>query len=225
VLGRRPNGIKGVAALIGFLFVPLVGAWVYSLVLSPLYLVGRYDTIALPVFLILLAIGLDHAFAVRVWLGSALAAAVLGLAALSSATTIAADFVAEPEQLMAAQYLNGHAAPADEIVSLGLSQAVVAFYMDRVGHHRDFRSFPFEMSEHPGWSSPQRMLRDSGRLEREGAQLAAVLETAAAHGHGVWLLAAGPNPVDDYLYAALQGHLVINETRTQADIGVYFFEP
>jgi hypothetical protein len=216
---------KAAMLLVSFLLVPLIGAWVYSLVRSPLYVVGRYDTIVLPVFLMLLAVGLDHAFSLSLWFGSALAAVVLGLAVFSSSSTLAPDFVAEPEEVMAAQYLNSHAASTDEIVSTGHRQAIVAYYMDRAGHHMAIRPFPFEMSDHPGWFSPARMLRDPDRLTHEGAQLAATLEAAAARGHGVWVLTTGPNPIDQYLYAALQGHLVIDEARSQRDSEVYFFEP
>jgi hypothetical protein len=39
------------------------------------------------------------------------------------------------------------------------------------------------------------------------------------------VLASGRNPIDQYLYAALEGHLVIDEARSQRDSGVYFLEP
>jgi hypothetical protein len=217
--GWRQSGVR---MLIGFLLVPLIAAWIYSLVRTPIYLVGRYDTIVLPVFLMLLGVGLDNAFRARAWLGVTM---TLGLAAISSSTTFAADVVEEPDEVLAAEYLNLHAVSSDEIVATGQRQAIVAFYMDRAGHHRSFRSFPFETSDHPGWYSPERMLRDSDRLTREGAQLSVIFEAAAAQGHGIWVLATGPNAIDRHLYAALQGHLVIDEERSRRDIGVYFFAP
>jgi hypothetical protein len=186
--------------------------------------VGRYDTIVLPLFLVLIAVGLDNALRLRVWFGAALGASVLGLAAVSSSTALATDSVADPD-VAAAQYLNSRADSNDEIVTTGLRRAVVAFYMDRAGHHREFRSFPYEISEHPGWHSPERMMRDPDRLRREGEELAATLWRAAERGHGIWILPSGANPIDQYLYAALDDHLTIDETRSRRDIEVFCLIP
>jgi mannosyltransferase len=200
--------------LLGFLFIPLLGAWVYSWLREPLYLVGRYDTIVLPVFLILFAAGLDRIIRAAPWVGGILAAAVVVLAAVSSSFALGAPAVADQEDVMAAQYLARQAAPGDPIVSTDYRRPVVDYYLDRSGHHAEFTSFPRDNRDHPCWYSVSHLLADPTRLGREGEMLAEQLAVAARQGHAVWLLASEADEVNTRLYDPLFRRLVIDESRS-----------
>jgi hypothetical protein len=201
--------------LLVFLFVPLLGAWLYSSLGEPLYLVGRYDTMVLPVFLILFAAGLDKMI-IRTgpWVGGSLVAVVVILAAVSSSLAVGAPAAADEEDVMAAQFLARQAAPGDPIVSTDLRRPVVDYYLDRAGHHSEFISFPFENRDHPCWHSVSHLLADPARLAREGEALADRLTEAARQGHTVWLLASEDDQVNTRLYDPLFRRLVIDDARS-----------
>ncbi len=209
------------STLLGFLFVPLLASWAYSWLITPVYHVGRYDTIVLPVFLIIFAIGLENILRMSRGMGIVAMTLVVGLAVLSCSTAFGEPFSSEPEDVMAAQYLAVHAAPADPIVITELREPVVAYYLDRLAHHRELVSFPLEIGQHPGWSSPARMLQRRDRLVSDAEQLTKTLITAAEHGHAVWIVASGENEIDDFLYRPLLQHLVADNTRAQQQAGVY----
>jgi hypothetical protein len=220
----RDEARSATYALLGFLFIPLLGSWLYSFLRAPVYYVGRYDTIVLPIFLIIFAIGLDKILRAHRWAGGAVAALVVGLAVVSSLPAFGAPFSAEPEDVMAAQYLAQEAAPADPIVSTALRRPLVSYYLERAGHHAEFTPFPFEMRDHPCWSSPARMLEDRERLVGDGNTLTATLIEAAKLGHTVWIVASGQNEIDNYLYRPLLRRLVIDRTRSRSEWGVHCIE-
>jgi mannosyltransferase len=220
----RPAGPGASAAkymLLSFLAVPLLAAWLYSWFVAPIYYVGRYDTIVLPVFLIVFAAGLDALLRVSRAAGTLALTLAVVLAVVSDSVFFGAPFSAEQEDVMAAEYLAGHAAPDDPIVTTGLRQPVVAYYLDRSANHRDLISFPSEVGRHPGWWSPARILEHRDQLESDGEQLADTLTATAARGHAVWLLASSQNDVDSVLYRRLLMRLMINDTRSQKQWGVY----
>ena len=209
--------------LFAFAFLPLVGLWLYSFLVQPLYVVGRYDTIALPAFLILLGVGVDKIFRINGWIGAGVVAVVLCLAALSASTSLGAPpFISRENEidLGTARHLSEKAAPGDPIVALGHRYLVTIYYLDRANRPHEVSMFPFELADHPGWYSARRMLRDPARLAREGQELAQRLVGATRQGHPVWILMSSFVDVDDYLYRALRPHVAIDEARSRRDIGV-----
>jgi 4-amino-4-deoxy-L-arabinose transferase-like glycosyltransferase len=219
VRGRGPSPPAarraGGQMLFGFLCLPLLGAWAYSLLGQPLYLVGRYDTIVLPVFLVLLAVGIDRTFDTRSWIGWAVVAGVVGLAGVSLSPALAVT-LPDTEDVLAARYLITAAAPDDRIVSTGDRRAIVSYYLDRAGHRARLTSFPAEVGGHPGWYSGARLLLDRDRLAKEGQALADELATGV-HGQCRWVLTQPPNDVDRYLFRPLVGQLAIDERRSRRD--------
>jgi 4-amino-4-deoxy-L-arabinose transferase-like glycosyltransferase len=216
----RSGGGRGTLLLFAFLFVPLVGAWIYSVAAEPLYLVGRYDTMVLPAFLILLAIGLDRIFDWRAWLGAGIAAALTGLAALSLSTAMGPPEVTDTLDIMAGQVLGRDAAPRDLVVSTGSRQAVTAYYAERGGYRGAFTAFPAEMAEHPGWFSADRLLQDRTGLEREGEERARQLVEAARKGARIWILDSTNAGINQYLFLPLLREMEVDTTRTYRDLAL-----
>jgi 4-amino-4-deoxy-L-arabinose transferase-like glycosyltransferase len=208
-------------ALLSFLLFPLLAAWLYSLFVQPLYVVGRYDTMVLPVFLILMATGLENVFRLRRWLGILVCVVLAGF---SAATFLAAASGTTPppfqEDRMAAAHIASHAAPSDVVVTTGYRRAVVAYYLDRAGHAADVLSFPAEVSNHPGWYSADRLLAKREQLAQEGRQLATTLAWRARSGAGVWLVASGNNEVDEFLRQPLVGSFTPDLGRSSQEYAV-----
>lgn len=207
------------AMLTGVLLLPLAGAWLASFFLEPLYLVGRYDTIVLPVFLVVFAAGLERltrAKGVAGWTAVALTA-ILGV--LTHATSLVGAAPVDAD-VAAARHLAREAGPADLVVATGLRRPVVAYYLDRAGHLLPVASYPTEVGAHPGWYSAARLLTDRGRLSEDAERLVASLAAGAA-GRRVWVLLSAPNEVDQYLFAALARRFVVDEERTHRECRLF----
>jgi hypothetical protein len=220
--GRGPALRGGAAAawlLLLFFAVPLVAVWGWSFIRQPVYLVGRYDTIVLPVFLLLFAGGLDRMLRANRWAAYAVALFAAGFSAAAVQASIRTP-VPDSDDL-ARRRLVPDAAPGDQIVATGYRRAVIEYYLARAGRRPTLWSFPSEIGEHPGWSSPARMLDDRAALVREASALGSQLRAAVAAGHKVWLLGSGSNAVDDYLFRALTANrLNVDESRSDPAAGV-----
>jgi hypothetical protein len=217
--GRTPTTPR-MGAWSLMLFLPLIGACLYSWLRVPLYLVGRYDTVVLPVCLMLIAVGLEallRRFAATGWLTGAVLA---GLAVASSLPALGFGHpvaLAQMAEVSPAEFLAGAAQTDDLIVTTGLRRAVVAYYLDRAHHAADVRSFPAEISDHPGWYSASRMLRDRPRLVADAHDLSEALATAVQHGHTVWLLDSPTNDIDTLLGRQLGPHVRVDPSRTHRE--------
>jgi hypothetical protein len=198
----------------------LLGAWLYSAFGRPLYLPGRYDTIVLPVFLMLLAIGVDKVMTLKPLLGGAVTAAIVALAGLSLFPALGAPVVDDPLDLAAGQVLAQVAAADDRIISTSLRQQVTAYYAQRAGFRGRLASFPSEITQHSGWYSAARLLGDRARLKADGERVARELIESARQGHTVWILASRPSEIDDYLFEPLLREMEFDDGRSHFDAAV-----
>jgi uncharacterized membrane protein len=212
-------------ALLAFLLLPLFGAWLYSQLGQPLYVVGRYDTIVLPVFLILMAVGLDNVLRIRWWLGVPICVVLLGFSMASFVSAVSGTTLPPSEEdRVAATHIAAQAAPTDLIVTTGYRRAVLAYYLDRAGHPANVLSFPAETANHPGWYSADRLLAHPGRLAQEGQHLVAKLESHARQGARVWIVASGDNEVDAFLLRPLVSIFAPDGSRSSQDCAVLCLE-
>ena len=214
----QADGRPAKALLLAFVALPLVGAWVSSLLFEPLYMVGRYDTIVLPVFLIVFAVGIDCVYRWRPIAGSAALALTAALGIQTHWTSLSGP-VPDDMGRIAAYNLASEAAVSDPIIATGYRRLVVAYYLDRLDHRMEIRSYPPEVGEHPGWYSAARLLSDRTRLAREAQQLSESVQRDAA-GRRLWLLISPRNDIDTYLDDALMGPFSIDEERTHRECGL-----
>ena len=215
----RDSHVRAKVLCLGFLLLPLIGAWLVSFLREPLYLVGRYDTIVLPVFLIVFAIGLAWLTRVRPVAGWGAVILTAGLGIMSHSTSLAGVKVDNKDQ-MAAREIAEQARASDPVVSTGLRRPAVDYYLDREGHHMAITSFPPEINDHPGWFSAEKILDDRVQLQKEADALA---QTVAREGNGghVWLLMSDPNEVDSFLSVALSHRFVVDEECTHRELELY----
>lgn len=209
--------------LLGFVALPLVGMWSFSLVAEPLYLVGRYDTIVLPIFLVVLAEGLEGLLSWRPTVGWGCVGAIAALAALTHATSLGQTVPDDPD-VEAARVLSRQGGMGEPVVATGLRRPVVEYYLDRAHHPMSLLSYPAEVGEHPGWHSPARLLADPDKLADEAEKLAEALASEAP-GRRVWLLASPRNQVDSSLLVALARRFVVDEQHTDRRFGLYCLAP
>jgi len=120
----------------------LLGPYIYSFMGSPVYLVGRTDFIALPLFCAALAV------AVYYLPGRLTPLLFTGVYALQSLTVIALMFAQDINhtEREIARYLKRHAQPGDIVLCTGLSRPVLQYYLDK--EPLGLRSFPAEMRYH-----------------------------------------------------------------------------
>jgi hypothetical protein len=159
--------------LSAFAVVPLLSQFGYSLIVKPIYVVARYDTLAQPAFLALLAAG---ALAVQRALARVSAPAgvlpALAVAALSMhplaqrAVQLDDDLVYRPQQVRG-QILAAEARADDLIVCMGLEATKIAYQMLLRDIPADLVTFPLSTRRHMGWFVPEAALAE-GRERLEG---------------------------------------------------------
>ena len=150
---------------------------------QPIYLVGRYELLAYPAWIVLWSLGLG-------WLAGRLpagglrfagraAVAVLTVAGVGATTVPYLLRPADPWQhQLAAQHLAG-GEPDDVIVAIGLTRAPLEHQLRLLGDRHTLLSFPPDVAEHVGWFRPERLsdeelARDAGRLAIALAERSAV---------------------------------------------------
>jgi hypothetical protein len=212
--------VTSLLALLTFLLLPLCAAWLYSALVQPVYLVGRYDTIVLPAFLILMGVGLDRLLRARWWIGAPVVVVVLWLGVTWFAAVARNTTYVDTDERLAAAFIAEHAKASDPIVTTGFRRAVFAYYLDRAAHPAMIFSFPSEVAEHPGWYRADRLLADPASLARDGANLAKELISRAQQGQSVWILSSDPSEVDTFLYRDLSTALTIDNVRSRQDLQV-----
>ncbi|MCX7717410.1 MAG: glycosyltransferase family 39 protein [Candidatus Sumerlaeaceae bacterium] len=164
---------RGLVALSAFAFVPLLSQFGYSLAIKPIYVVARYDTLAQPAFLGLLAAGalaVQRALArVSAPAGVLPAIAVVALAIhplAQRAVPLDDDLVYRPQQVRG-EILTAEAGADDLIVCMGLEATRIAYQMLLRDIPADLVTFPLSTRRHMGWFVPEAVLAE-GRERLEG---------------------------------------------------------
>ena len=212
---------RGLVLLFTLLLVPLLAAWSFSFLRQPVYLPGRYDTIVLPIFLMVTAIGLDRLFTASRSAGWCCLAVGLSLAGNWYWGILATSEYVDTAERLAAAHLSQAAAPMDPVVVVGFRRAVFEYYLDRAGRSLDLSSFPSEQAEHPAWYREDRILAHRESLRADAAAIANRMKSAALDSKRVWIMpSTSPSEVDEVLREALAQDFVPDVSRSRADIGV-----
>jgi 4-amino-4-deoxy-L-arabinose transferase-like glycosyltransferase len=196
---RQPAaGATRLALALGVLLVlPLAASFV-----TPIYLVGRHDVVALPLFLLLGGAGL-----VRLRRAAA-AAAGLAVAVLAIAAIHA--FYSKPSADLGrrqAAVLLEHAGSSDPILTTGFTRNTVEYYVRHGQGLQPFHSFPTSFGAHRGWVDEQE-LQNEAVLSADARRLVASLREALAKAGTLWIIHSrelrGPN---DLLMQHVMGSL------------------
>lgn len=194
--------------LAGFLFGPLLLTQAYSYLRWPIYLIGRYDVISLPPFLILYAMGLDKLLR-KPFLGAGLLAGfftiVLNTVTLVSSITAESEYMYNPKYMHITEHLLEHADEDEPIVFIGDCRPVIDYYLHRSRRPFNLISFPKVLAEVPGSFDPD--TADPAELQREADDLAQNLLAISRQGRAIWLIGSaqlGSESLIDPLFAQLE---------------------
>jgi uncharacterized membrane protein len=150
--------------------------------LIPIYVVGRYDIIALPVFLALAARGWDEVPTRQ--------AIVLGVAvACLSVVALWAYFSRAPLQGARAQaaLLAAHARSDDAVLAIGPTRNPLEYYLRDRGVLLTFFSFPSSFDQHRGWMD-ERELSDPIAASLDAASVMQSVTRRQPPQAGLWVV-------------------------------------
>jgi mannosyltransferase len=168
-------------SLLAFLLVPMAIPYFLSLLLHPIYLAGRYETVAYPAFALLLGAGAQAAWTHR---GRTRGIARASLAALLIAyvglalVTLSHEYGRPPERTEenVARRLSQWLAPGDVVITTGLGRAPLEYYLGRLGQRGVvLESYPRAMAAHLGWYDTRGLAAHPELMEREAEDLAGAL--------------------------------------------------
>ncbi len=169
-------------ALLAMASIPLAAAAFYGVVRRPIYLVGRYELIVLPFFVVLVTGG-----AATLLRGRSFTALVTLWAAMLVLLTL--GYTAKPQRRFAEPELAARLAPAlregDRIVFTGLYRAAMEYHLRRAGARFEPASFPPDVALHLGW-----FYDDLYHLD-DPALLEAARADCPAAGRRTWVVASG----------------------------------
>jgi 4-amino-4-deoxy-L-arabinose transferase-like glycosyltransferase len=214
-LSRRPErpGRKGLVA--AFLLAPLLILWGISLLVRPVYIVGRYDVMAEVFFVVAAAWG---ALSLpKLWRASALAA----FAALSLYTLW--PMAALPSRQLAAartDFIRPRAAAGDVLIVTDLVGQQMRLEFLKRGFPLEVRSFPAEIDRHPDWVNYELMRPEA--LTAELDDLAGELE---AGNRRVWVIPGLHDAVSEELLRVLGWRLRLEPAGCRSDLPVFLFVP
>ncbi|MBI4719538.1 MAG: glycosyltransferase family 39 protein [Planctomycetes bacterium] len=174
---------------------PLLAAWCYSLLVRPVYLVGRYDMVAWPAAVVLQALAVSS-FAERAPRARrGLAAAVVCVPLLlCSLLPVARLLPAQPPPSRAhlrAERLAALCGPGDLVIAFSYDRDYLRYDLHRAGFRGRIVSFPSWLELQLGWVdtrsdlSPERM----ARLPEDAQALLGIIHDVLARDGRVWLLA------------------------------------
>jgi hypothetical protein len=218
--------------LITFLLIPLILMWGYSRVVRPIYLVGRYDIVALPAFCILAGWGVSR------WVSRTgrsrnsyrvlIAAGVLG--GLWVTTLIPYYDGLTHSYFMrgslSAAFLKDRMQPGDILVYLGLRRSQLEYSLQRLDVLPAYQvSFPSEIDRHPAWISVADMMTRPEKLREEGRALARDLMQHSGERQCIWVAGAGDNPINRKLIEVLSRRFYVDRPMSSAVLGIHCLKP
>lgn len=226
------------------LLLPLGFQFAYSLVRSPIYLVGRYDTIVFPVYLMMMGAGIGSLQEVLRSLDQRLPRIVLfGVFPLLVFFSLLPRYRPLPDAPREVLYrtrsrgelLEREAKADDLIICLGIDGSKILYECAKRGVEVDLITYPRATQEHIGWFNPRLAFSDWDQLQREAVEIGSMVKKDY---RGVWVffdsesraLVAGGRPEDsEYTRSAMMLLLELRKTGMDAilngPLDVLHFQP
>jgi len=186
--------------LLGFVLCGLAVPFLYSLLVRPAYVVGRYDTMVIPAMMLVIAMLLDGAgrrlFQRYISGRLAIAGATIVLV-LCSMVVMAAVRSTPPnrEPSERARRIAELVDANDLIISFNMYRWFVAFELHRQGFKAEMISYPPIHDKQVGWQNPQAELSDPAQVETGVREVLSRVSDATEKGRRVFLLFTGePTP-------------------------------
>jgi len=187
-----------------YLLFPLISALIISQ-FKPAYVVGRYEMVVLPAFILILA-NLFSKIRVRFFLFL-----IILLLIIFASKNVINDrnyvYSLKSNDKEIANSLLNEIKNNDTIIATDLSWSVFYYYFKHLNNNKDFDliSFPQEiMNEHPGWKDISEMMKERLRYEKEAEELILKLKESKKKESKIWVLYSSLNPINEILYKELE---------------------
>lgn len=189
-----------------YLLFPLVSALIISQ-FRPVYVVGRYEMVVLPAFILILA-NLFSKIKIRYIL-----LLMISLLIIFAFKSVVNDrnyvYGLESNDKITADFLLGEIKNGDTIIATDLNWSIFYYYFSHLDKDKDKKfdliSFPQEiMNEHPGWQNLNKMIKEKSRYEKEAEELALKLKEQKEEKTEIWVLYYSLNPINEILYKELE---------------------
>ncbi|UCE58651.1 MAG: glycosyltransferase family 39 protein [Phycisphaerales bacterium] len=190
---KPTHNTSHLAALAGFVLVPLLLAWAYSLIVRPNYLVGRYDLVAWPALMVSLAliVGEFARTVARRRSGRAalVTCVVLGACSLVPITRMAALKPPPTLHKLRAMRLAEIAHPGDLVVTFSYDRDYLLYYLHRAGFAGRIVSYPSWLDGQIGWLDTAADLEtDTDVSLSDAAGRVGEIDSTLRAGNRVWFL-------------------------------------
>jgi len=192
-------------ALSLYLFFPLIAAFIISQ-FKPAYLLGRYEMIVLPAFILIAA-----------YLWSQIKNNYLALLFIPLLVFFAAKNVVINSNFVNSQAANDKTVTAyvlaninqdDTVIATDLSWHTFYYYQKKLNHDKKFNliTYPDEIKNHPCWKNTEQMLNHQEQYQTEAKNLIASLVNKSAT---IWVLYKVGNPINEILLQELNENFML----------------
>ena len=192
-------------ALSLYLFFPLIAAFIISQ-FKPAYLLGRYEMIVLPAFILIAA-----------YLWSQIKNNYLALLFIPLLVFFAAKNVVINSNFVNSQAANDKTVTAyvlaninqdDTVIATDLSWHTFYYYQKKLNHDKKFNliTYPDEIKNHPCWKNTEQMLNHQEQYQTEAKNLIASLANKSAT---IWVLYKVGNPINEILLQELNENFML----------------
>jgi len=182
---RRSPGVRFIAAT---LFVALVLSLGYSASYQPVHIPGRTDHAYLPLFALLLALGVDG-LKPRFLEGAVL---LIGMIGSLTILQIYHDYPAKNESRTYLWELQANLNPGDIVVTTGLTWAETAYYFERWAVPATVLPFPKSIEDHPGYLNYWDLVKNPGQLYADAERIVEFSKETLGPDNAIYLLYLRP---------------------------------
>ena len=170
------------------LFVALILSLGYSAIYQPVHIPGRTDHAYLPLFALLLALGIES-LKPRFLEGAVLLVGMVGSLAIIQ---IYHDYPAKSDSRTYLWELQANLNPGDIVITTGLTWAETAYYFERWAVPATVLPFPKTVEDHPGYLNYRELMRNPGRLYADAEDLAQTCKEDLGPDNAIFLIYLRP---------------------------------
>ncbi len=182
---RRSTGARFVAVT---LFVALILSLGYSALYQPVHIPGRTDHAYLPLFVLLLALGIEG-LKPRLLEGAVL---LIGMIGSLATLQVYHDYPAKNDSRNYLWELQANLNPGDIVITTGLTWAETAYYLERWAVPVTILPFPKTVEEHPGYLNYSELMKNPGRLYENAENLVQICKETLGPDNAIFLLYLRP---------------------------------
>jgi hypothetical protein len=182
---RRSTGARFIAVT---LFVALILSLGYSALYQPVHIPGRTDHAYLPLFALLLALGIES-LKPRFLEGAVLLVGMVGSLAILQ---IYHDYPAKNDSRTYLWELQDNLNPGDIVITTGLTWAETAYYLERWAVPATVLPFPKTIEDHPGYLNYRELMKNPGRLYEDADHLVQICKENLGPDNAIFLIYLRP---------------------------------